>query len=256
MRKRLTYWMLLLLHTLARVFYRFEWSWLGGEPERAWHDYRLVAILNHTSLYEALFAGGVPKHFVKRLAYDGVVPVASVTIERPVVGFFFRFIAGNVVSISRERDHTWEKVLASVDDKAMVLILPEGRMKRRDGLDKKGRPMTVRGGIADLIEAMGEGRMLLAYSLGMHHIQIPEETFFPRLFQPIGMLLEAVDIADYKQAMYERGGGTFQGFRKAVIADLAERRDRHCFPEMTEKYGFATDRQPHRQQEPSSTPEG
>jgi hypothetical protein len=36
----------------------------------------------------------------------------------------------------------------------MVLMAPEGRMKRADGLDAHGQPMTVRGGIADILEVV------------------------------------------------------------------------------------------------------
>ena len=38
-----------------------------------------------------------------------------------------------------------------IDEDAVVIILPEGRMKRATGLDKKGMPMTVRGGVADIL---------------------------------------------------------------------------------------------------------
>lgn len=234
MRKLLIYWILLLTKGFSRLFYHFDWKWVDPSAPNSWRDFRLVAILNHTSLFEFLFAGGVPRSFLRRMAWHGVVPIASKTVERPLVGFFWRFIAGNVVAISRERDHTWEAVLRAIGSDSMVIILPEGRMKRADGLDKYGRPLAVRGGIADLIEVIPEGEMLLAYSRGLHHVQIPDHDHFPRLFQPIGMGLEIVDVAAYRREMMERAQGSPEGFRRAVVADLTARRDRHCFPELVE----------------------
>lgn len=45
----------------------------------------------------------------------------------------------------------------------MVIIMSEVCMMRANGLDKNGRPMTVRGGIADIVMNIPEVRMLLAY---------------------------------------------------------------------------------------------
>lgn len=244
MRKLLVYWILLLLKAVSRLFYTFDWRWVDPSAANGWRDFRLVAILNHTSLFECLFAGGVPNSFLRRMAYRGVVPIASKTVERPLMGFFWRLIAGNVVAISRERDHTWEAVLRAIAGDTMVIILPEGRMKRADGLDKYGRPLLVRGGIADLLEVIPEGEMLLAYSRGLHHIQIPDHDPFPRLFQPVALGLEIVDIAAYRREMNARAEGKPEGFRRAVIADLTARRDRHCFPELVEQLRPSLRRQP------------
>jgi hypothetical protein len=227
MRYRIVYAFLLLVKTLSRCFYTYEVQWIGKVPADPWQDYRLVAVLNHTSLFEFLFAGIVPNKFLRRMATYGLVPIASKTLDRPLVGKFWRFIAGNVVSISRERDRTWKKVMESVDPRSMVLILPEGRMKRVDGLDSNGKPMTVRAGIADLIEATPEGKMLLAYSQGLHHVQIPDHSLVPRLFQPVRMRLEAIDLAQYHAALRARGAKG-KKLVTAVVADLTARRDRYC----------------------------
>jgi len=100
-------------------------------------------------------------------------------------------------------------------------------MKRATGLDSEGRTMSVRGGIADILDSVGEGRMLIAYSGGLHHVQVPGQRF-PRLFQTIRMRLEVVEIGEYRRAMMERGGGTPEGSKAAVIADLEHRRDTFC----------------------------
>ncbi len=226
MRAYLVFLILFLVKVFARIFYRLDYGFIGDVPPEPWRRHNLVAILNHTSLYEALFTGVCPNSFLWRLARHGVVPIAKKTSDRAVVGRFYSLVAQRVVSITRERDETWSEVLRQIDPDAMVLILPEGRMKRANGLDSQGKPMTVRGGIADILETLGDGRMLLAYSGGLHHIQVPGQGL-PRLFKTIRMRMEVVDIASYREARMEEGGGP-RGFRRAVAQDLERRRDTYC----------------------------
>jgi hypothetical protein len=227
-RSYLVFLLLLAVKVFARTFYRIDMKWIGEPPPDPWSHVRLIAFLNHTSLYEPLFAGGVPVRFLWRIARHGVVPIASKTSGRPLVGFFFGLIARQVIPITRERDETWDHLLAQIDPDAMVAILPEGRMKRAGGLDSEGRRMSVRGGIADLLESLGAGPMLLAYSGGLHHVQVPGERF-PRLWKRIRMRLELIDIARYREELLARAGE--QGFKRAVIEDLERRRDLNCPPE-------------------------
>ncbi|HUO85686.1 MAG TPA: hypothetical protein VM534_11285 [Thermoanaerobaculia bacterium] len=222
MRSVLVFLILLLLKMVSRTFYRIEMRWIGDTSRDPWREIRLVAFLHHTSLFEPVFAGGCPNHFLWRLARHGVVPAADKTINRPVVGMLFRFVAHHVVSVTRQRDHTWFEVLRRIDPDTMIVILPEGRMMRRNGLDSQGNPMTVRGGISDIIDAVGEGRMLLAYSGGLHHVQAPGE-LIPRVFETVRANLEIVDIAAYRRELLSRYGP--DDFKKAVRIDLEKRRD-------------------------------
>lgn len=225
MRSYIVFFVLFFLKIFARIFYRIDAKFIGDVPPEPWRRIRLTAILNHTSLYEALFAGVCPNHFLWRIARHGVVPIAQKTASRALVGRFYGLVAARVVSITRERDETWSQVLKQIDPDAMVLLLPEGRMKRANGLDSQGKPMTVRGGIADILETMGEGRMLLAYSGGLHHVQIPGQKL-PRLFKTLRMRLEVVDIEEFRSARLAEGG--HRGFRRAVVNDLGRRRDLYC----------------------------
>lgn len=225
MRPLLVFLLLLWVKALARIFYRIDMRWIGEVPPEPWRHIRLVVLLNHTSLYEPLFAGGAPNHFLWRIARHGVVPVAQKTAVRPLVGRFYRLIAHRVIPITRERDETWEALLRHVEPDAMIALLPEGRMMRSTGLDVEGRPMTVRGGIADVLEALGSGRMLLAYSGGLHHVQAPGERL-PRAWRTIHMRLEVVEIAAYRAELLARAGP--QSFKRAVIEDLERRRDLYC----------------------------
>ncbi|HEX9163799.1 MAG TPA: 1-acyl-sn-glycerol-3-phosphate acyltransferase, partial [Thermoanaerobaculia bacterium] len=173
LRTAMVFNLLWILKILSRIFYRPDFAFLGPTPNDPWADIRLVVFLNHTSLFEPVFLAGVPNRFIWRLAAHGVIPAADKTTGRPLVGVIFKFVAHHVVPITRERDDTWFAVLRKIDPDSMVVIAPEGRMKRANGLDANGNPMTVRGGIADILLAVKEGRMLLAYSGGLHHVQIP-----------------------------------------------------------------------------------
>jgi 1-acyl-sn-glycerol-3-phosphate acyltransferase len=227
-RARFIYLILLALKAISHLFYKHDTGWISqtgeGDP---WKEFRLVVVLNHTSLFEWLLAGSVPNSFLWRLASHSVVPVADKTISRPLVGSFFRLIIPNPVSITREADHTWQTVLEHIDSEAMIIIFPEGRMKRANGLDRHGRPMTVRGGIADILRQHAGGPMLIAYNGGMHHIQVPGQ-HLPRLFKTIRIRFEGLEVDSYRQAI-----GTDlkpAEFKRAVRRDLDARRDLHCAP--------------------------
>lgn len=216
--------MLLFLKYVSRIFCTPEFKFIGPTPPDPWADLGLVVFLNHTSLFEPVFLSGCPNRFIWRLAAHGVVPAASKTTERKLVGLVFRFVAHHVIAITRERDHTWFAVLQQIDPLSMVVIAPEGRMKRENGLDLHGNPMTVRGGIADILLAIKEGRMLLAYSGGLHHVQVPGH--WPRLFKTIRLRIENLEISDYIAEIMAKSGE--EGFKKAVMKDLDRRRDENA----------------------------
>jgi hypothetical protein len=219
--------LLCLIKVVSNLFYRIDMRFIGEVPLAPWSGLRLVAFLNHTSLFEPLYAGGCPPSFLFRLARHGVLPIARKTSDRAVVGRFFGLVAKHVISITRERDESWDAVLKRIDPDAMVVLFPEGRMKRANGLDSEGRPMTVRGGIAEILDSIGEGRMLLAYSGGLHHVQVPGQRW-PHLWKTIRMNLEVVDLGTYHREMLAQAGP--EGFKRAVIADLERRRDLYCPP--------------------------
>lgn len=224
MRAILVFLVIYALKGLSRIFYRHDMRWINQVPRNPWRHLRVVAFLNHTSLFELVFIGGVPNEFLWRVARHGVLPAADKTMKRPIVGLLFRSIAQHVVAISRMRDHTWFDLLNRIDPNSMVIILPEGRMKRANGLDAHGQPMTVRGGIADVLESVGEGRMLIAYSGGLHHIQVPGQ-FLPRVFRTVTMRLELVDIGDYVDRLWDDDP---EQYKRNVRADLERRRDLYC----------------------------
>lgn len=228
MRSVLVFLLLLSVRATSRLFFRLREDWMPAKPAEMADDTRIVAILNHTSLYEPLIAGYASTKLLWRFARHGVLPVAEKTMKRPI-GLFFKFLVRHTVVVTRQRDRTWDDVLNRVDERALIIILPEGRMKRRTGLDSKNRPMTVRGGIADILEALPDGRILTVYSGGLHHIQAPGERL-PRPFKTILCRFEMIDIAEYKQSVVAANPDL--AFRGAVMKNLTERRDKYCPTEL------------------------
>lgn len=224
LRSAIVFTLLYSLKVLSRIFYRHDWAFVGNVPKHPWRKLRLVVFLNHTSLFEPVFLAVPPARFIWRLAAHGVVPAADKTTDRPLVGMIFRFIAHQVIPITRQRDDTWAQVLSTIEPDSMVAIAPEGRMKRANGLDLHGKPMTVRGGVADILLSLKEGRMLIAYSGGLHHVQVPGH--IPNVFRTVRLRIEVLEIADYIAEMTKDGGP--EQFKRNVIRDLEERRDRYC----------------------------
>jgi hypothetical protein len=217
----LTYLILLSGKLAARTLWDTRVEWVGDVPEDPWHDVRLIAILHHTSLAEPVYLPAVPDRVLRRIARHGVAPIAQETMARPVEGRLFRLLVANPVPITRKRDDTWARVMEQVDDpEAIVAFCPEGRMMRPNGRDKAGEPMTVKRGIADVLRALGTGRMIVAYSGGLHHV-FPPGAALPRPFKPIKLRVESIDIARYVAARLAEE----EDFVDAVVRDLTRRRD-------------------------------
>ena len=87
MLRSLTVFVLLwAIKQLSRMFYRHDFQFVGENiPKDAWANLRVVAFLNHTSLFEPVFLGAVPTRFLWRLAAHGVVPAADKTTDRASV---------------------------------------------------------------------------------------------------------------------------------------------------------------------------
>lgn len=225
MRSLLKFAVLLKVKAFAQAFYSFEITWSGAPSKSPFKEARLGMLLNHTSLFDLLMFGALPISVLWRIAHRGVFPGADITMNRPILGRFIKLLAANVVTITRRRDVSWDHFLESVRKDSLILIAPEGRMKRPDGKDKDGNVMTVRGGIGDLLWGLHSGKMIIALSGGMHHIQAPGQKF-PKLFRRIRLRFEAHEIEDYKRAIGEPEH--LNRFKLAVAKDLENRRDQYC----------------------------
>ncbi len=222
--------LLLVVHVLSRVFFRIEVEWVGdlANSKDPWKvvqasGVRVIALLNHTSLWEPVFTAAVPWHFLRFMAGRLLVPGADVTLKRPLVGTFYKWLTPATIPISRKRDGTWEAFLSLITPDRVVMLAPEGRMMRRNGLDSKGEPMSVRGGIADILNAIPSGSLVLCYSGGLHHIQAPGDRF-PRLFQTARVRYELVNLATYTESLRQKS----EPFKMAVVKDLEERMKKYC----------------------------
>ena len=215
MKSLISYFLLLSIKYFSRLFYRFEIGW--PEKRIKWGKIRLLIFLNHTSLFEFLYLGILPNHFLRKLSKRMVAPAANKTLDRPIVGTFFKMFSPGMISITRKRDDSWENFLESIYEDSIILIAPEGRMKRKNGLDLDGNKMTVKPGVADIISGLQSGEMAIAYSGGLHHVQIPDEGL-PKLFKTIKMNIELFDIPTYK-AMFNADIGS-NIWRQLVLNDL------------------------------------
>ena len=217
MKSILSFVSLLIIKGVSRLLYRFEIKWPNDNPNIKWNDTRLIVLLNHTSLLEILYLGFLPVSFLRMLSKRMVAPGADKTLNRPFVGAIFKIFSPGMVSISRKRDDTWQQFMNSIYDDSIIVIIPEGRMKRKNGLDLDENKMTVKSGVADVLQGLNSGQMIIAYSGGLHHVHVPGEKSY-HVFKTLKMNLETVDIAEYKQSFGETIGS--ESWRKKVIQDL------------------------------------
>ena len=198
MRKIISFSILSSVKILSHSFFRGKFNWITPAPEKPWSQARLMVFLNHTSLYEPLFIQHLSFSFLWQLVGRVNIPGADITLNRPIVGRFWKMMLPNISSVTRKKDDSWINYLNSIKPDSMILIAPEGRMKRPGGLDKFGKSMNVKGGVADILENLNDGAMILCISGGLHHIQTPGQVF-PRLFKTIHMNLAYIDIKEYKE---------------------------------------------------------
>lgn len=214
------------LYAFSRLFYRFEVSWVEPPPPDVWENIRVFAFMNHTSLLEPLFLGAFPVRFLMDAACRTTVPGADKTMNRPIVGRFYKYFTPHTVSITRKRDDSWEGFLEGIGEDSLVAIAPEGRMKRPNGLDANGQPMSVRGGIGDILSYLQRGKMLIAYSGGLHHVNQPGERRL-RLFKTLRIRFEILEIESYLAAFSESDQAKSSHLRKAIARDLEARQKQH-----------------------------
>lgn len=215
---------LVFLKLISKCFFHFETDWINGKPT-TYKNKRLFLLLNHTSLLEPIYLGAFPLSLLWQIANRFTYPVAEKTLRRPVFGRFLKALSPVTLPLTRKRDKSWDKFVTTVKSTdCFIGFAPEGRMKRSNGLDSDGKPMTMKGGVVDLLENLDDGEVLFLYSGGLHHIQAPGEKV-PRIFKRVYLAMEALDLKEYKAQILSQNP---DDFRKAVITDLEKRRDERC----------------------------
>jgi len=204
---------------MVMLFYRFEQRWLCTTHKKAWNEVNFIIFLNHTSLFEPLFIRLAPMGFLWRIANDLVVPGADITMARPITGKIYKTLIPGCIPITRKKDRSWQNFLDHVDNDKINAILPEGRMMRKNGLDKDGQPMSIRSGFVDILQKLAQGKILFVYSGGLHHIQAPGDKR-PKLFKKIKVNLEIIDLIDYKQQF---NCNDKEKFKAQVMADVSDK---------------------------------
>ncbi len=226
MRHIFSFLLIALVKLLSSIFYHFKVHWIGENKLYRWREIRVIVFLNHTSLFEPLFLKLASYGFIWKISRYLVVPGADITLNRPVLGKFIKLLIPGCLPITRKNDDTWAKFLAQMNKDSVVAILPEGRMKRKNGLDKTGKQMSVRGGTSDILQYVDEGKILFVYSGGLHHIQAPGDKL-PRLFKTIKVNLEMMTVQSYKKRIAAKN---HHSFKRAIMQDLNHRLET-CVPE-------------------------
>lgn len=222
MKHIIRYLFLLKVKYLAKSFYRFNLSAnfpFKDYQHEDWRKINLVIFLNHTSLFEPVMLGVAPNSLLKHIAHNLVAPAADITLNRPFVGKLYKALIPGCIPISRKKDESWQYFLDQVSEDKLTAILPEGRMKRRTGLDKHGKPMTIKAGVVDILSKLTSGKILFVYSGGLHHIQAPGDRL-PKVFKEIDLGLEVIDIEAYKAKFDSK---LHKNFKHFVLDDLHQR---------------------------------
>jgi len=220
MRSILSFLALLLIKGVSNLLFKFKIGWPKNNPNVPWNEIRLIVFLNHTSLLEPIYLGFLPISFLRRLSKKLIAPGADKTLNRPIVGFLYKLLSPQIIPITRKRDDSWDNFMNTLSADSIIVIAPEGRMKRRNGLDLNGEKMTVRGGVVDVLECLHSGKMAIAYSGGLHHVHAPDENAY-HFFKTLKLNLELIDIVEYKTSFAATQGS--EEWRKLLLADLQHR---------------------------------
>lgn len=210
-----------LLKVLGYVIYPSKLTWLSQKPA-SWEDVSLLLVLNHTSLFEFVYGVALPFRFLRELSQRLVIPVADVTLQKPLAGFIFTHLAPKTIGISRKRDDSWQQFLAAIEPNDICIFMPEGEMKRPSGLNKHGKPMVVKTGVYELLERFANKNMVIVYSHGLHHVFAPGDRV-PRIFRRITASLEYMPVSKYLA-----GFSDSETPARHVAEDLQRRRDKYC----------------------------
>jgi hypothetical protein len=223
MREILAFFVLSIVKIISHLFYPLELKWITPKEQINWKNVRVLIFLNHTSLYEPLFSQALPFKFLWTFAHKMRAPGADKTLNRPIVGKIWKLMNPRMSSITRKKDDTWSQFMQMIEPDAVVIIAPEGRMKRPNGLDVSGKPMSVRGGIADIITAIPSGDILICYSGGLHHVQQPGQ-MIPKIFKKIKMNFEVLDIEKYRNHFQTTG----KELKLDIVKDLQKKLETNC----------------------------
>ncbi|MBC62560.1 MAG: hypothetical protein CMP11_08890 [Zetaproteobacteria bacterium] len=203
-----------------KIFYPTKVTWVNNR-KAVWDNVPLVVVLNHTSLFEFIYAGILPFSYIKKISSHLIAPVAKETSDKWFMGFLFKLMAPKPIPISRKKDESWQYFLDQICARDIMIFLPEGRMKRLNGFDKHGKKMTVRGGIVEVLKRYQGREMMFVYSGGLHHVLPPGKTI-PRLFKRLSVKLESIKVSEYLEKFKND-----INIKKSICLDMEKRRDKY-----------------------------
>ncbi|WP_163934191.1 1-acyl-sn-glycerol-3-phosphate acyltransferase [Paraferrimonas sp. SM1919] len=204
---------------IQKLFFPIEVKHPGKEINFD-NNTHLAVFLNHSSFIEVILAGILPNRALKQLAQKLIIPIAAETATRPI-GKLIRLIGPKILPISRRRDHSWHGFMNAIEEQDIMIFFPEGRMARRGGVDKHGKPMTMRRGIYDVLQAFKGKNMLLYYSGGFRHI-LPRGKYWPKFFKKSYGKVEIINVDEYL-AKFE----SYKDSAQAICEDLLTRKQNY-----------------------------
>ena len=185
-----------------------------------WEKINLILFLNHTSLFEFIFITIVPIKYLWRMSEKLIFPVADISYDKFLFGNFIKKLGPYPIRISRKRDKSWSYFLRKLTNDKILIFPAEGRMRRKTGLDKDGKPLTVRSGVCDILKKYESCPFLIMYSHGIHHVYAPEDKL-PKLFKRISITIEMLSVSDYCKKFTKDSVLN----KKALRSDLDRKRD-------------------------------
>lgn len=225
--RTMRFFLFLIFKSLRLFFYPTRLTWVKRPSGKNWENVNLIFVLNHTSLFEQVYVGIAPVKFLYRMARFFVIPAAQETLKHPFFGSFIKLLSPRVVPITRKRDDSWNHFLMQIKKDSILIAMPEGRMKRPNGLDKDGKKMTVRGGAYEMLDRYRHREAIFLYSDGLHHI-LPPGAYFPKVFKTLSATLEAVQVGEYLDNLAKEHPN--EPLKFVVANDLDRRRDLYCKP--------------------------
>lgn len=187
---------------LVKILYRCSWTWIGKNSDRGFQDMKALFLMNHTSYADHMIFVLVPINVIYKMFWNARIAVA----QHQVKNFkgLLQYLENNIVPLSRQRDDSWNNYLSNANAKSIFVMYPEGTRMSPEGLDKNGKKVRVKGGVADILELLPDGDIVILYLDGFYEI-LGAGMKFPKLFKKVRVTAEVVDIAALKHELAYTG---------------------------------------------------
>src|SRR5665647_593599 len=109
MQRIICFFILVTIKIVSMVFWRLEYKWLNPTPPDPWKKAKMIVLMNHTSLFEPIYVQAFSFSYLWYLSARMNVPGADITLNRPIVGRFWKMMVPNIVAVTRRNDGSWAR---------------------------------------------------------------------------------------------------------------------------------------------------